>query len=310
MSDFANASEVEIGVVAEASWGVTPSPAAFVPTRFTGESLEISRNNAVSNEIRADRNVADLIQVGGGAAGGVNFELSYSTFDDLLESLMFSTWSGSPANELVNGVTMKSFQLQKKIVATPDVYMLFKGMVVDTMELNVAAEQIVTGSFGFVGKNGTVSEAATGTTGSATTKEVMNASSHLSLSALAISPLPTVLSIRLRVSNGLRAQKQVGSVDAAGIGNGRFTVSGSFEAYFENKSIADMFLAGNSGGLTFTVGGTTAEKYTFNIPTIKLSGNPKIAAGGNDQDIIYSCDFQGLYNTGIDGTMKITRAVA
>ena len=86
-------SETRLAYIAETAWGTTPTTPAFTNARFTGESLTPDLQTVVSNEIRPDRNVTDLIQVGQSAGGDVNFELSYGAFDDWLESVMYNTWS-------------------------------------------------------------------------------------------------------------------------------------------------------------------------------------------------------------------------
>lgn len=302
-----NASQVEIGILAESTWGVLPSPATFQLMRLTGESLNVNRENVVSNEIRPDRNVPDLVQVAGGAGGGINFELSYGTFDSLIESLMQSAWN---TDEIVNGVTPKSFHIQKKFEGgTTDQFFLFTGMEVDSMNLNIAVGQIVTGAFTFAGKQGTLSQAATGSNTPATTVDVMNAASGIVTTTIGVSPLPQITTMTLNVGNGLRQRRKVGSTANIGIGAGRFNVTGSFQAYFEHKALVDAFLAGTAGALSFTIGTVTAEKYTISIPKLKIS-TATVQAGGNDQDVMVNCDFQGVYDAGISGTMKITRAVA
>ena len=139
-----NSSQTELSYIAETNWGVTPtSPApVFQAIRMTGESLKILNESVESDEIRPDRNVADDVDVGGGASGGIDGELSYGTFDDFLESVLFGTWSTSPANILINGTTQKSFTLQKKQEGNglAAVYELYNGMVVDTMTINVACK--------------------------------------------------------------------------------------------------------------------------------------------------------------------------
>lgn len=307
----ANSSEVLIGVLKETAWGVLPSPAPFQLLRMTGESLRIDRENVVSQEMRPDGNVADLIQVGGGASGGINFELSYGTFDDLIEGMMRSAWGGgSPANVIKNAQVEKSFQIKKKIEAgTTDVYYLHSGMEVDTMTLNVQAKQIVTGSFGFIGKGGTVGTTDSGTDVAAGTEPVLNASSHFTLAECGVSPAPELLSVTLNIANGLAARPKIGSVDNIGVRRGQFRVTGSFTAYFANKALADMYLAGTSGGIEFTVGADTGKKYKFEIPKFKLVSEP-VNASGNDQDVVYQCEFQGIYDSGIAATLQITRGVA
>lgn len=62
--------------------------------RHTGESLKQDTTVVTSEEIRSDRQIADIIRTGVGASGGVDFELSYGTFDDYLQAVLFSAgWS-------------------------------------------------------------------------------------------------------------------------------------------------------------------------------------------------------------------------
>ena len=105
-----DSSQTRLASIAEVTYGTTPSSPTFLEQRFTSEGLNANIENVVSNEIRADRNVSDLVQVGSSAGGPVAFELSYGSFEDWLESLMFSTWS---SNVLKNGNTQKSFTLEK-----------------------------------------------------------------------------------------------------------------------------------------------------------------------------------------------------
>jgi len=62
--------------------------------RHTGESLKQDTTVITSEEIRSDRQIADIIRTGVGASGGIDFELSYGTFDDFLQAILFSDgWS-------------------------------------------------------------------------------------------------------------------------------------------------------------------------------------------------------------------------
>lgn len=101
-------------VIEESAYGTTPATPAFQIVRMTSEALKHTRQNTSSNEIRSDRNTADLVQVAGGAEGPINMEFSYETFDDFLESFMYSTWS---SDILKNGVTQKSFTIEKTFVS-------------------------------------------------------------------------------------------------------------------------------------------------------------------------------------------------
>lgn len=221
-----SASETLLGFQKETAWATLVSPATFKLLRFTGESLDIRRDNVVSQEIDPGRQVADLAQVGGGAGGGVNFELSYETFEDLLAAALFSDWepailspSPSPAvvhTTLRNGVAPTSFTIQKKINTAVPAYFLYKGMMVDTLSLNIRAKQIVTGSMTFVGKSGALSTTVTGSDTQPNVKAIMNAASGIVVLDTVVSPVPKIIGMTLNIANGLREQPEISTVVADG----------------------------------------------------------------------------------------------
>ena len=78
---MADLSRSELAYVKESLWGSTPDSA---PTklRFTGEFGYTIATTSLS-EVRADRQVLDLIQTGASASGAINLELSYGAYDTL-----------------------------------------------------------------------------------------------------------------------------------------------------------------------------------------------------------------------------------
>lgn len=62
--------------------------------RYTGTpNLAFQPNTIVSNEIRPDRQISDLILVGAEAGGDTGIELSYAAFDALIQGGLFSTYA-------------------------------------------------------------------------------------------------------------------------------------------------------------------------------------------------------------------------
>lgn len=299
-----DSSQTRLAHIAEVTWGTTPSTPTFVNLRYTSESLNANIDNVVSNEIRADRNVSDLIQVGQSAGGTVNFELSYGTFDTLLESLMYAAWS---TDVLKNGVTQKSVTLEKTFEGgSTDQYHRFAGAIVNNMSLAMQAGQIVTGSFGFVAKNVTQATSAIASSSytAVNTNPVMNAAANFGSLAITGSTGPELTALNINVSNNLRVQQAIGSVAARGVTAGRFIVTGDLTAYFESAELYTLFLAGTAADLTFTLTDSLGNLYTFAIGNLKFS-NCEIVAGGNDQDVMVKMNFQGLFET--DNTLSITR---
>ena len=308
---FADSSLMQLAYIAETNWGVTPSTPVFTPLRVTGESLKINREGVVSEEIRADRSVSDIIQVGGSADGGFNFELSYGTFDDLLAGLLCSDWG---TNVLKNGTDKKSFSFEKRFTVGEASYEFFRytGMMANTMSLSVSNKQIITGSFGMLGKGGSVAQAiiSGATYGEGNSEDVMSASSQFgTLGVGSLSHTPSLLSLELNISNNLRGQPKLGSVDLGGVGFGRFEVTGSLEAYFENSDVYDLFLANSAFALSFVLGSVTSKKYSFDMGTVKIT-DADVVAGGNNQDMVSKVSFQALYDTSDTASIVITRAVA
>ncbi len=300
-----DSSQTRLAYIEEVTYGTTPATPTMQEARFTGEGLNANRETVTSNEIRADRNVTDVIQTGQNAGGNVDIELSYGSFDDWLESLMFNTWS---TNVLKNGTTQKSFTLEKTFEAgATDQFHRFTGAVANSLSLSIQAGQLVTGSFDFLAQGADTSQAIlTGATYTApNSNDVINAAADFAGLAVTGATSPQLTALNLNIVNNLRQQRVIGSLDSAGLGTGRFEVTGDFNAYFANQEIYDMFLAGTATDLTFSLGGASSKKYTFAMDKIKFESG-EILAGGNDQDVLQNFTFRAIYE-GNDNTLKVTR---
>ena len=225
---FAMADGTQLSFIKEAVWGTTPATPAWQIGRMTGESLKITRETKQSSEITPARNVSDLIHVGGGAEGGFNFELSYGAYDDIFASMLYGEWVD---NVLKNGVTQSSLSFEKKFLVDVATYNYFRytGMVPNTISLSISAGEIITGSFDFMGKGGTVAAAAiaSSTYLDAAAENVLSASSHVGALSLGSFATAKILKVDLSASNNLQTARVIGSLDNADIGAGLFNVSGS-----------------------------------------------------------------------------------
>jgi hypothetical protein len=89
---YGTSSRVQLRAKPEATFGTVPGTGNHYAVRLTGESLKYAVQTTTSQEIRSDRQIADLILTGAGASGGVNFEWSFGEYDDLLQGVLFGTW--------------------------------------------------------------------------------------------------------------------------------------------------------------------------------------------------------------------------
>lgn len=95
---FADASETRLAYVVESTFGTTPATPAFQVFRGTSEDLTGEIQTIVSNELRSDAEVADLIKVGESGSGNVPFELSFGAENDtVFEHALRGTFASNSA---------------------------------------------------------------------------------------------------------------------------------------------------------------------------------------------------------------------
>jgi len=319
----------------QTAWGtVATSSIESKAIRMTGESLTYNISNTQSDEIRSDRNVADLIRTDASVGGDINFEMSYGgtytvssvsynhAMDDLLEGVMCSSFS---SNVLKNGTATKAYTLEKQFGgATSGGFHRLRDVMFDGMTLNLSAGSIVTGSVSALGSTLDVSDSTllkAPNANSVSSTDVMNAIDDVTLiqaqdSATAtdttLNNLAKCMNLSITVANNLRVNNEIGTLGAARIGLGQFVVTGTMSLYFENKNLYQRYIGGNSSGLKFKIednANTNGNSYTFEIPLIEFT-SASVLAGSSNADVMVELGFQGKYYASDGATMKITRADA
>lgn len=304
----ASTNEVQLAMIAESDWGVTPATPAFDVMRLTSENFQPGKETVESSELRADRNIAETIMVGQSAEGNMDFELSYETFDEILAAALFSQWSG---DSIVNGVTATSFTAERKTpLGSGDSYDRFLGLVPNTFSLSITAKQIITGSVAFIGRGMEVGSTALAdaTYTPANQARIMTAATSVgSLAIGGLSPAPRIRSLTLELNNNLRAQDEIGNIFNAGVAPGNFMVSGSLEAYFSSGALAQAYLDHDDISLQFTLGDEAGSRYLINVPRVKLTGDLGKNASGADADVMLNLNWTANFSSAIDGTIEISR---
>lgn len=101
MADLQSTNRTALAKVREVTFGVTPATPAFKAIRNTSSSLNANPRTIISEEIRADRQVTDLILVGLSAGGDIGGELSFLAHDDDFEEALQGTWSNQASITVV-----------------------------------------------------------------------------------------------------------------------------------------------------------------------------------------------------------------
>ena len=99
---MSDTNRVALRVTEESEYGVTPASPTLKAVPYKAASdLGFAPETVVSDLIRSDRQVSDLILVGGSTAGGFESELAYGIHDSLLEGVMYSAWATNAASDIV-----------------------------------------------------------------------------------------------------------------------------------------------------------------------------------------------------------------
>ena len=108
-----DSSDVVVRYGEEAAWNAVPA-AAFQNVRLTGESFSEQKTRTRPEEIKADGFVSHALTTQVQATGGLNFALSFGTYDDLLGGLLNSTFSADLAIQSVVTAVSNPFRKIKK----------------------------------------------------------------------------------------------------------------------------------------------------------------------------------------------------
>lgn len=106
-------------------WGTIPVAGRTRELRYTGSSMTASKETATSEEIRADRMVSDIVEVGANSAGDVQIEFSAGSHDDFLESFMMGAWSRPMTFDSAKGLSLEIVDADTIYVKGRDVTDLF-----------------------------------------------------------------------------------------------------------------------------------------------------------------------------------------
>lgn len=90
---MSDADRTQVAYIAEVTYGTAPG-GAWKVLRLVSESLKQNTSVTRSHELRADRQVPDVIRTDISGGGGIEGELSYATWDDFIQWSLFSAgWS-------------------------------------------------------------------------------------------------------------------------------------------------------------------------------------------------------------------------
>lgn len=299
---FAQGSRSGLSYIVESTFGTTPA-GNFTAIPYNSHSLNLTKERVSGNEIQPDRMLRVDRHGNRQTAGDIVVDLRDGNFDPFLESALQNAWS---TTTLKVGVTPKFFSIED---AANDIaqYRLFTGMSVSSMAVSIAPNQMVTATFGMVGKDMTIS--GTGkTVDDATIAQPFDAySGDVAIGDVASSSASAIVtSLDFSIDNAVTPTFVVGDDATPQLLSGMATVEGTFTAYFEDAALINRFINETESELVVSVDDPTgANEYTFTFPKIKING-ADVPVGDAGARVI-TLPFVALYDATEDTNLTITR---
>lgn len=309
---MADGSRHSMRMVPEVTYGVTPDAPAFQTVRHTQTTLALSKDSLQSEEIRDDRQIADFRHGARQIGGDIQFELSYGSFDTILEAVLCGTWDDDApvagTDQLKAGVIRRSFTIERyfaDVLAAGKPYYRYTGIEFNSMQLQVNANAMITGTFSVLGKDLVVSGvplAGAVVTPPSTTSPLDSFTGSLMESGV---PIAVVTEIQITLENGLEARFVVGSKTTIKPSIARSNVNGQVTAYFEDSLLVEKFINETESSMEFTLPDGAGNQYRFVIPRFKYTGgSPDVAGEG---PITLTMPFQALLDPVTGSNLIIQR---
>jgi len=312
---MANGSRHSLYAVKEAVYGTTPTDPALDLVRITGTTLGLAKDSLQSEEIRSDRQIADF-RLGANQVGGdINFELSYGSFDQLLQAVLLSAdWEvDTPVigtQQIKSASNRASFTFVRNfadVESADKPYYVYRGVELTSMQVTISANSMITGSFTVVGQS---QELATNLAGlgtvtyppASTTSPLDSFTGTLKEGGVIIA---VVTEISMTLQNGIEPRYVVGSKNSIKPSVGRSNLTGQITAFFEDSTLVEKFLNETDSSLEFDLPDGAGNVQRYRIPRVKYTGGQPDVSG--EGPITLAMPFQAVLDASEGTNLLIER---
>lgn len=296
----------------------TPKNAPYAAATISAEASDNSFNDTAAGFPALS--VGDKISVAGFTTAGNNgvarvvsrtaskIVVSGLTLTD--EALGDAVTITTLVDVLKAGVVRRSFSILRHfsdLLEAAKPFHLFRGVELNTLNLTVGVNALVTANFGTVGQ-GMNAPAGTAPAGStyvaANSLAVMDSFTGSIYQTDAATCVITELTATLE--NGIEPRFTVCADETIKPSIGRSNLTGQVTAYFEDSTFIDKFIAGEDTSLSYLLGDKVGNGYRVTYPKIKYNGGQPDTQGQGA--ITLSIPFQAIYDP-VTGTQIIIERI-
>ena len=284
----------------------TTAATSFTNLPFTTHSLNLAKDRVAGTDIQADR-MPRVDRHGNRSVGGdIVADLRHAEYDSLIQAALMSNndfdtgfTAGDGSTTVTNAAivgTTPTYLTFEDYAADIDQARLFTGCSVNTMGVSLAPNQMVTTTFGIVGRDMSISATQKTVTASAGNEPFDAYSGDIKLGSVGTlgSALTLITALDFTLTNGFNPTQVIGESTASSLEFGTASLEGTVSAYFEDATLIERFLNETESALEVSVGDPAGNTLTFKMPRIKIN-SADVGVDGPASRII-TLSFIGLYD--------------
>jgi hypothetical protein len=290
---------VQMAYVPETVFGTTPATPQMILIPMHSTTLDLTKQIISDPTIVSDR-MKRFERHGNKQVGGnLVASLQHAQWDDFIEAALGGTWT---TNVCKVGSTVRSFTIEEGFLDIAQ-YRRFTGVRVNSWEVSISPNAIVTSTFALIGKDVTTSTSPL----DASPTAVLNKAPlvHNGMTITVGGSAVTATACSFSVTNNANANFAIGSSSALDITSQESTVSGSITFYFENMTAYNRFVNETSAAISLTLT-EGSDTVTISIPNAKFNGASIPVSGPGV--VFVTQPFVALYDNTAATTISVTRS--
>jgi hypothetical protein len=194
-----------------------------------------------------------------------------------------------------NGAYQRSFTFEKYFEDVSESF-AYAGMSVDTLDLKIESEKILTGNFSFIGKDAVLGSAPIGSVYTdPPTTPIMSANfnvSNVKIDGVAVQAC-LIESMNMSIKNNVEGKPAVGTFGYCRASVGSFGLDGALNMYFNDATMYEKFLNNTAFSLSFMLTDGGRYTYVITMPKLKLSSDT-VNSKAKNSDVMDDAKFAAL----------------
>lgn len=227
------------------------------------------------------------------ASASTSTELELIASSGIVDEASAAGRKVQPSQMIRPSNSLKSYTLERQWLGGVNVYEPFSGMVVESLDLTIAKEAVITGSISFMGQDmgAPTTSSGIGTVTAAGTEQIASAVDNfrnVREGSLATDTTERTVELSLSLKNGTRMKKDAASATPFGVGLGVIELTGKWKVYLQTKALVDKYRGNTVTPLSFRINGpsSTSPDYVITLPKVRFTDVSDPISGNSDDGYV------------------------